>query len=193
MITWLIWTIWTLLSAVLRKAIKFNHSLTRLQLAVQSNKSIWELHLILHNSLQGWGQFNSGIGIAGQFQFRNWNWNWNWWNCKWNWNWNPWNWNWNWIQGCRAALKSIKRSYLRFGKIKALKRSYFWCFLANGIKKALIGSCQIVNYRKHVIQARRLKPRITNLLNEHSLNAAVSSEPPPVAPTLRPRWSPTPD
>ena len=28
---------------------------------------------------QGWGQFNSGIGIAGQFQFqfRNWNWNWN--------------------------------------------------------------------------------------------------------------------
>ena len=47
---------------------------------------------------QGWGQFNSGIGIAGQFQFRNWNWNWNWnwWNWKWNWNWKPWNWNWNW-------------------------------------------------------------------------------------------------
>ena len=49
----------------------------------------------------GWGQFNSGIGIAGQFQFRNWNWNWNWWNWnwwnwKWNWNWKPWNWNWNW-------------------------------------------------------------------------------------------------
>ena len=45
---------------------------------------------------QGWGQFNSGIGIAAQFQFlfRNWNWNWNWWNWKWNWNWNPWNWNW---------------------------------------------------------------------------------------------------
>ena len=37
---------------------------------------------------QGWGQFNSGIGIAGQFQFRNWNWNW------WNWNWKPWNLNW---------------------------------------------------------------------------------------------------
>ena len=49
-------------------------------------------------SRQGWGQFNSGIGIAGQFQFqfRNWNWNWNWWNWKWNWNWKPWNWNWNW-------------------------------------------------------------------------------------------------
>ena len=49
---------------------------------------------------QGWGQFNSGIGIAAQFQFqfRNWNWiwNWNWWNWKWIWNWNPWNWNWNW-------------------------------------------------------------------------------------------------
>ena len=47
---------------------------------------------------QGWGQFNSGIGIAGQFQFqfRNWNWNWNWWNWRWNWNWKPWNWNWNW-------------------------------------------------------------------------------------------------
>ena len=47
---------------------------------------------------QGWGQFNSGIGIAAQFQFRNWNWNWNWnwWNWKWNWNWKPWNWNWNW-------------------------------------------------------------------------------------------------
>ena len=45
---------------------------------------------------QGWGQFNSGIGIAAQFQFlfRNWNWNWNWWNWKWNWNWSPWNWNW---------------------------------------------------------------------------------------------------
>ena len=45
---------------------------------------------------QGWGQFNSGIGIAAQFQFqfRNWNWNWNWWNWKWNWNWKPWNWNW---------------------------------------------------------------------------------------------------
>ena len=47
---------------------------------------------------QGWGQFNSGNGIAAQFQFqfRNWNWNWNWWNWKWNWNWKPWNWNWNW-------------------------------------------------------------------------------------------------
>ena len=49
---------------------------------------------------QGWGQFNSGIGIAAQFQFQfrnwNWNWNWNWWNWKWNWNWKPWNWNWNW-------------------------------------------------------------------------------------------------
>ena len=45
---------------------------------------------------QGWGQFNSRIGIAVQFQFRNWNWNWNWWNWKWNWNWKPWNWNWNW-------------------------------------------------------------------------------------------------
>ena len=47
---------------------------------------------------QGWGQFNSGIGIAAQFQFqfRNWNWNWNYWNWKWNWNWKPWNWNWNW-------------------------------------------------------------------------------------------------
>ena len=38
---------------------------------------------------QTWGQFNSGIGIDGQFQFRNWNWN-----CflkikgNWNWNWN---------------------------------------------------------------------------------------------------------
>ena len=30
-------------------------------------------------SQQTWGQFNSGIGIDGQFQFqfRNWNWNWN--------------------------------------------------------------------------------------------------------------------
>ena len=50
--------------------------------------------------MQGWGQFNSGIGIAAQFQFQfrnwNWNWNWNWWNWKWNWNWKPWNWNWNW-------------------------------------------------------------------------------------------------
>ena len=49
---------------------------------------------------QGWGQFNSGIGIAAQFQFQfrnwNWNWNWNWWNWKWHWNWKPWNWNWNW-------------------------------------------------------------------------------------------------
>jgi hypothetical protein len=27
------------------------------------------------NSCQTWGQFNSGIGIDGQFQFRNWNWN----------------------------------------------------------------------------------------------------------------------
>ena len=48
--------------------------------------------------MQGWGQFNSGIGIAAQFQFQfqNRNWNWNWWNWKWNWNWKPWNWNWNW-------------------------------------------------------------------------------------------------
>ena len=46
--------------------------------------------------LQGWGQFNSGIGIAAQFQFQFRNWNWNWWNWKWNWNWKPWNWNWNW-------------------------------------------------------------------------------------------------
>ena len=44
---------------------------------------------------QGWGQFNSGIGIAAQFQFQFRNWNWNWWNWKWNWNWKPWNWNWN--------------------------------------------------------------------------------------------------
>ena len=43
---------------------------------------------------QGWGQFNSGIGITAQFQIRNWNWNWNCWNWKWNWNWKPWNWNW---------------------------------------------------------------------------------------------------
>ena len=51
-------------------------------------------HQYLQRCLQGWGQFNSGIGIASQFQFRfrNWNWNWNWWN----WNWKPWNWNWNW-------------------------------------------------------------------------------------------------
>ena len=30
-----------------------------------------------YNSGQTWGQFNSGIGIDGQFQFqfRNWNWN----------------------------------------------------------------------------------------------------------------------
>ena len=41
---------------------------------------------------QGWGQFNSAIGIEAQFQF--WNWNWNWWNWKWNWNWRLWNWNW---------------------------------------------------------------------------------------------------
>ena len=45
---------------------------------------------------QGWGQFNSGIGIAAQFQFQFRNWNWNWWNWKWNWNRKPWNWNWNW-------------------------------------------------------------------------------------------------
>ena len=43
---------------------------------------------------QGWGQFNSGIGIAAQFQFQFWNWNWNRWNWKWNWNWRLWNWNW---------------------------------------------------------------------------------------------------
>ena len=48
-----------------------------------------------HND-QGWGQFNSGIGIAAQFQFQFRNWNWNWWNWKWNWNWKPWHWNWNW-------------------------------------------------------------------------------------------------
>ena len=29
------------------------------------------------SSRQTWGQFNSGIGIDGQFQLRNWNWNWN--------------------------------------------------------------------------------------------------------------------
>ena len=52
------------------------------------------LTVALHCYEQGWGQFNSGIGIAAQFQFRNWNWNWNWWNWKWNWNWKPWNWNW---------------------------------------------------------------------------------------------------
>ena len=63
---------------------------------------------------QTWGQFNSGIGIDGQFQFkfRNWNWNWNclfekiielelnwnwiFFNWNWNWNWNFLNWNWNW-------------------------------------------------------------------------------------------------
>ena len=59
-------------------------------------------------SMQGWGQFNSGIGIAAQFQFQfqnwNWNWNWNWWNWKWNWNWKPWNWNWNWNWNWKLEL-----------------------------------------------------------------------------------------
>ena len=58
-----------------------------------------DLKIYLHFLIiprQGWGQFNSGIGIAGQFQFQfqQWNWNWNLWNWKWNWNWKPWNWNW---------------------------------------------------------------------------------------------------
>ena len=65
------------------------------------NKALSEHNVnLLYDAYQGWGQFNSGIGIAAQFQFQfrnwNWNWNWNWWNWKWNWNWKPWNWNWNW-------------------------------------------------------------------------------------------------
>ena len=55
---------------------------------------VWRIHRSPVNSPhQGWGQFNSGIGIAGQFQFQFHNWKWNW---KWNWNWKPWNWSWNW-------------------------------------------------------------------------------------------------
>ena len=40
-------------------------------------------------------------------------------------------------QGCRGALKSIKRHYLHVGKNKALKRSYFSDFSGWGIKKVL--------------------------------------------------------
>ena len=71
-------------------------------LVTECNPNIWFMCYYLNmvnRANQGWGQFNSGIGIAAQFQFQfrnwNWNWNWNWWNWKWNWNWNPWNWNWN--------------------------------------------------------------------------------------------------
>ena len=42
MITQLIWTIWTSLSAVPRKAVKFNHSLTHLLCFI----SLWLYHLI---------------------------------------------------------------------------------------------------------------------------------------------------
>ena len=35
----------------------------------------WFLEIV--DKDQTWGQFNSGIGIDGQFQFQNWNWNWN--------------------------------------------------------------------------------------------------------------------
>ena len=30
---------------------------------------------LAHTEAQTWGQFNSGIGIDGQFQFQFWNWN----------------------------------------------------------------------------------------------------------------------
>ena len=57
--------------------------------------------MVSYRPNQTWGQFNSGIGIDGQFQFQfrnclfekklHWNWiflNWNWIFLNWNWNWN---------------------------------------------------------------------------------------------------------
>ena len=48
------------------------------------------------------------------------------------------------IQGCRGALKSIKRHYLHFGKNKALKRSYFSDFSCWGIKKVLFWKSKLL-------------------------------------------------
>ena len=47
-------------------------------------------------------------------------------------------------QGCRGALKSIKRHYLHFGKNKALKRSYFSDFSCWGIKKVLFWKSKLL-------------------------------------------------
>ena len=47
-------------------------------------------------------------------------------------------------QGCRGALKSIKRHYLHFGKNKALKRSYFSDFFCWGIKKVLFWKSKLL-------------------------------------------------
>ena len=99
-------------------------------------------------SRQGWGQFNSGIGIAAQFQFqfRNWNWNWNWWNWKWNWNWKPWNWNWNW--NWKPELNFllllqqllVNQPYPNFSfNIGGHNLSYDWLFM----QQVLLGHCPL--------------------------------------------------